>query len=468
MSAKILFVDDEIALEKLIVRQFRKQIRNQEFEFVFAHNGVEALQQLPDNHDVDVVLTDINMPEMNGLTLLDKLVDVYPTVKTVVLTAYSDMKNIRTAMNRGAFDFLTKPIDFQDLEITINRALSNVQQIRDNQQKLQEAQTQLIQSEKMSALGQLIAGVAHEINNPIGFIDGNLLLADDAIQEIMTILNMYREKFPDPGPEIVQKIKEVDLDYLLNDMSELLSSMKEGTDRIHLLSKSLRTFSRSDFSSKVEFNIHEGIDSTLLILKHRLKGNETRPPIEICKAYGNLPLVECYPGQLNQVFMNLIANAIDALDEWSLTQTYEEILNNPNIITIQTELKSEEVTIKPQIESTASFDEEDEDLEPPIFNDDDLVLETEEVTEILKVLIRIKDNGPGIPEEVRRRVFDHLFTTKAVGKGTGLGLSISRQIVEEKHGGKISCVSTPGEGAEFIIEIPVSTPMLSMIQGHGA
>lgn len=416
MPPKILFVDDEPSFESLIKRQFRKKIRAQEYNFVFASNGLEALHKLETEKPIDVVITDINMPEMNGLTLLEKIKASDLTIKTVVLSAYSDMKNIRTAMNRGAFDFLTKPIDFEDLEITINRALDQIKQIRENQQKLQQTQTQLVQSEKMSALGQLVAGVAHEINNPVGFISGNIAVAEDYFNDLLDLLNLYQQNFPDPGAEIWAKMKEIDIKSLVDDVPELISSMKEGTDRIYHLSTSLRTFSRSDLCNKVAFNIHDGIDSTLLILKHRLKASDIRPPIDVRKEYAELPVVMCYPGQLNQVFMNLIANAVDALDDWSRGRSWEEMMASPNTVTIRTYL----------------------------------------IEDKNRVAISVADNGPGIPQEVKERVFEYLFTTKPVGTGTGLGLSISYQIIAEKHEGEIKCISEVGKGAEFIIEIPLN------------
>ncbi len=415
MAPKILFVDDEPSFEKLIRRQFRKQIRSEEFEFVFAGNGVEALEILQADGEIELTITDINMPQMNGLTLLEKIRELDSSIETVVVSAYSDMKNIRTAMNRGAFDFLTKPIDFEDLEITINRALSQVQKLREDRKKLLDAQTQMIQTEKMSALGQLVAGVAHEINNPVGFIASNIEIAEDYMNGLIELVQSYQGKFPEPGEDIAEKIHEIDLEYIVNDVPEVIASMKEGSDRICYLSNSLRTFSRSDTTTKIPFNIHDGIDSTILILKHRLKSTERRPSIEIKKDYAELSPVTCYPGQLNQVFMNLIANAIDALDEASIGRDWAEMMNKqPNIIAIRTY---------------------------PIEGD--------------RVAISIGDNGPGMTEEVMGRVFEYLYTTKPVGTGTGLGLYISHQIIADNHGGQLRCVSPPGQGAEFIIELPM-------------
>lgn len=410
MTPKILLVDDELPFEALMRRHFRKQIRAKEMDLLFAANGLEALDKLKLEGPVDLVITDINMPEMDGLTLLEKVADFDSTIKTVVLSAYGDMKNIRTAMNRGAFDFLNKPIDFQDLEITISRALKQVQEIRENQEKLRAAQTQLIQSEKMSALGQLVAGVAHEINNPVGYITGNISIAEEYLQELIELLELYQNYYPEPAEEITKKIKEIALDDLISDMPLLISSMREGTDRICFLSTSLRTFSRSDADHKVAFNIHDGIESTLLILKYRLKGKEGRPTVEIIKEYGSLPLVMCFAGQLNQVFMNIIANAIDAFDMGNLD--FEKVIPT---IRIRTEVLADNNSIA----------------------------------------IRISDNGPGMSDAVKEKIFEYLYTTKPVGTGTGLGLHISRQIVVEKHGGKLICESEVGAGATFIIELPL-------------
>ncbi|MEG4088568.1 AAA family ATPase [Microcoleus sp. Pol12B4] len=284
-------------------------------------------------------------------------------------------------------------------------------QVQQTLNELQQTQMQMIQSEKMSALGNLVAGVAHEINNPVGFIAGNINEAHAGVQDLIDYLRLYQEKFPPSEAELIKKAEEIDLDYLVEDLPKMLSSMKIGCERIKNISTSLRTFSRADTAHKVEANIHEGLNSTLMILRHRLKANDKHPEIKIIKEYGKIPKVKCYLGQLNQVFMNLLANAIDALEESNQGRSFAEIQAQPNHITIRTKVENE------------------------------------------KVKISIADNGKGMSEEVKNRIFDHLFTTKDVGKGTGLGLAIARQIVEEKHGGKLSCFSTPGEGTEFVIEI---------------
>lgn len=415
MTYKILVVDDEVSLERLIKQRFRKSIRDRELEFIFAHNGKEALEKLAEESPIAVILTDINMPEMDGLTLLEKLSELEGnlTLKTVVVSAYGDLQNIRTAMNRGAFDFLTKPIDFDDLEITINRTLEYVQKMKQNLKALHQAQAQLIQSEKMVSIGQLVAGVAHEINNPIGFISGNIDHIEIYIRELLNILQLYQTELPNPSDVLQEKIEKVELDFVIEDLPKLVASMKEGTERIRNISTSLRTFSRSDTVQKVPFNIHEGIESTLMILMHRLKGNKDRPEIKVIKDYGELPLVECYPGQLNQVFMNILANAIDMFDEMAQTKSVAELKATPQQITIRTTIDTNQVQIE------------------------------------------IFDNGKGMTEEVKAQIFDHLFTTKGVGKGTGLGLAIARQIVVDKHGGSLEVQSTLGEGTKFCIRLPI-------------
>ncbi|MBE9052140.1 AAA family ATPase [Nostocales cyanobacterium LEGE 11386] len=296
------------------------------------------------------------------------------------------------------------------------REQDKARQLEQSIKDLQEAQLQLIQSEKMSSLGNLVAGIAHEINNPVAFISGSIVQAKDAVTDLVDYLQLYQAKFPNPGTEIAEKAAEKDIDYLLEDLPKIIDGMKVGTQRIRNISTSLRTFSRADKDYKVSANIHEGIDSTLLILQHRLKANHHRPAIQIIKDYGEIPLVKCYLGQLNQVFMNIFSNAIDALEELIIGSTYiENQAKPPQVITIKTQLSEDNQSIE----------------------------------------IKIKDNGTGMTEAVKSRIFDNLFTTKDVGKGTGLGLSISQKIVEEKHNGSLICESVLGQGTEFIISIPV-------------
>ncbi|WP_392535078.1 AAA family ATPase [Nostoc sp. C117] len=298
------------------------------------------------------------------------------------------------------------------------------QELNENNQRLkqvivdlQNAQTQLIQSEKMSSLGQMVAGIAHEINNPINFIHGNITHTQEYVQDLLELIGIYQQEHPNPSAEVAEKSEEIDLDFLVQDLPKVLDSMKLGTSRIRNIVLGLRNFSRLDEAEMKPVDIHEGINNTLMILQHKFKLNNDRPEIEVIKEYGDLPEVTCYAGQLNQMFMNILSNAIDALDarnrEWSMKNGNNHRLQVPKI-RILTELADKNT-----------------------------------------VRIRIADNGLGINADVQQKIFDPFFTTKPVGSGTGLGLSISYQIIVEKHKGKLFCESTPGEGTEFVIEIPM-------------
>jgi GAF domain-containing protein len=279
---------------------------------------------------------------------------------------------------------------------------------------LQRTQLQIIQSEKMASLGQLVAGVAHEINNPINFIYGNLTHASEYSEELLNLLALYQKHYPDPVAEIAKTAKKSDLDFLANDLPRLFESMQVGTDRILEIVTSLRNFSRIDEAEFKEVDIHEGIESTLMILKNRFKEKDDVSAVHIVRDFDTLPLIECYPGQLNQVFMNILANALDALEERVQKSPLEELHNNPSTIRITTAKVGREW-----------------------------------------VKIMISDNGLGMPIEVIQSIFNPFFTTKPVGSGTGLGLSISYQIVTDRHNGKLTCFSESGKGTEFMIEIPV-------------
>ncbi|MHC5861007.1 sensor histidine kinase [Nostoc sp.] len=302
----------------------------------------------------------------------------------------------------------------QRLELEVSERKQAESELQKALQELQSTQAQLIQTEKMSSLGQLVAGVAHEINNPVNFISGNIVHASEYTQQLLELVRLYQEEFPNSGEEIQEKIEEIDLEFLLDDLPKILKSMTIGAKRIQQIVLSLRTFSHLDEADMKEVDIHEGIDSTLLILQNRLKAKPEHPKIEIIKEYGELPLVECYAGQLNQVFMNVINNAIDALDMCNLQRSLQEIDSNPSKIIISTKLISDN-----------------------------------------RVVVKIADNGPGMTQEVKKKLFDPFFTTKPVGQGTGLGLSISYQIVVQKHSGVLRCESELGKGTEFWIEIPL-------------
>jgi len=321
----------------------------------------------------------------------------------------------------------SQELEAKSQELEIKNAALQASELREREKaealerslhELQQTQAQLVQTEKISSLGQLVAGVAHEVNNPVSFISGNLHYATQYVEDLLGLVQLYQQHYPEPNPEIAEEIEAIELDYLVEDLPKMLSSMNLGTERIREIMQSLRNFSRVDDAQAKPADIHAGLDSTLMILHHRLKANSVRPAVELMKEYGQLPLVECYPGQLNQVFMNLVANAIDAFDEFNAGKTFAEIERQPNMIRIRTE-----------VNQGSSNDN--------------------------SVIIRIADNGPGMPADTLSKLFQPFFTTKPVGKGTGLGLSISYKIVVEKHHGSLRCTSTPGEGTEFIIEIPI-------------
>lgn len=282
--------------------------------------------------------------------------------------------------------------------------------------ELQASKLQMIQSEKMSALGNLVAGVAHEINNPIGFLNGSVNNAQGYLKDLTEHLEIYQAQYPDAVEAVQENAEDIDLEFICEDFPKLLLSMQGAMDRIKAISTSLRTFSRADTEHKVTADLHEGLDSTLLILKYRLKANEARPAIEVVKAYGELPTIDCFPGQLNQVFMNLLANAIDVFDETAEKFSFAELKEKPQIITVKSALRAEHNCVD----------------------------------------ILIGDNGKGMTADVKARIFDHLFTTKEVGKGTGLGLAIAQQIVVKGHGGTLEVRSEVGQGSEFCIRLPLT------------
>jgi PAS domain S-box-containing protein len=306
-----------------------------------------------------------------------------------------------------------------------NIAREQAKQLEQTLYDLKRAQSQLIQTEKMSSLGRLVAGVAHEINNPVNFIYGNLSHAKVYVQELLELVKVYQAEYPVPSTVISETMHAIDFEFLTDDLPKLLTSMEVGADRIREIVRSLRNFSRLDEAEMKFVDIHAGIDSSLMILQNRLKSQHDRPAIEIVKEYGELPQVECRAGLLNQVFMNILTNAIDALEERDSKRSIEEIALCPSRITISTQIKQGDL---------ANF-----------------------------VVIRISDNGIGMKETVQEHLFEPFFTTKPVGQGTGLGLAISYQIVVEKHRGKLDCFSDVGVGTEFAIKIPIKQDRESVV-----
>ncbi|HEY9690719.1 MAG TPA: ATP-binding protein [Oculatellaceae cyanobacterium] len=422
---KVLLIDDQ----QIICEAVRRILSTEEnIIFDYCSDPTQAIQKAIEVSPT-VILQDLVMPDVDGLLLL-RFFRANPKTREIpiIMLSTKEEANVKAeAFRYGANDYLVKLPDQVELIARIryhSNAYSNLVQrnaaekrleerskeLSQALENLQQTQAQLIQTEKMSSLGQMVAGVAHEINNPVNFIYGNINHASDYIDDLLSLIKLYQERYPEPDREIQQLTKEIDLEFLVDDLSKLLSSMKIGTERIRQIVLTLRNFSRLDEAEMKAVNIHEGIDSTLVILQNRLKAKPDRPAVQIVKDYGELPQVECYAGQLNQVFMNIISNAIDALQE-SMSKLQET--GQTPTITIRTKA----------IENN-------------------------------RVSISIKDNGPGIPKEVKSKLFDPFFTTKPVGEGTGLGLSISYQIVVDKHGGVLLCDSQPGEGTEFLIEIP--------------
>lgn len=429
-SGFILIVDDNptnLSVLSQALKQFGLKIR-------MAMDGASAIK-IVQQQPPELILLDVQMPGMDGFETCSRL-KADPSINNIPIiftTALADIDSKVKGLSLGAVDYITKPFEEQEVlarvkihlqmrqmtkmlqrknvqlqqgnEILEQRVQERTAELSQALQELQQSHLHLVQSEKMSALGQLVAGVAHELNNPIGCLVNNLVPAFEYVSELTQVIEFYQQSYPEAAQNLAQTLTNADVEFALQDLPKLLNSMKLSVERIQDISISLRNFSRSDATVKVQNNIHDGLESTLTILGHRLKGVGSRPRIEVIKEYGELPLVECYSGLLNQVFMNILANAIDALEE---TQS-----SNPEI-RIKTSVTNQEIEIQ------------------------------------------IADNGIGMSLEIQQKIFDRFFTTKALGKGTGIGLLISRQIVEEKHKGQLRFMSQEGRGTEFTITLPIS------------
>ncbi|MGI0494192.1 response regulator [Alkalinema pantanalense CENA528] len=378
-----------------------------------------------------LILLDVQMPGIDGFETCRRLKEMPETqqVPVIFMTALSDIESKVKGLSVGAVDYITKPFDEveviarvdvhlklhylnQELEQK-NQELQELNQTLDQRvhqrtEALRQAQTQLVQQEKLSALGELVSGIAHEMNNPIGCIINNIDPTENYIFNLTRAIQLYRDINPNLEPEAEDTLAQLDLEFILEDFPKIIQTIRLSSHRIYDISVALRNFARLDIENKQPINIHESLDGTLLILGHRLKAVAQKPRIQVVRNYGELPSIDCYPGQLNQVFMNLIANAIDALDE-AIDQGK---LSDPEI-QVQTKVQEDQV------------------------------------------MIRIADNGMGIPQEIQNKMFEPMFTTKPAGKGTGLGLSISRQIIEERHHGSLTINPERTHGAEFVITLPI-------------
>ncbi|MFK8186273.1 MAG: sensor histidine kinase [Phormidesmis sp.] len=420
-------------LQVRLTRFNNEALRQEAYQFL---NLVQALRE---NSEIQLVEAKATFRKSEIFRLKVIIISAFAslviTIFLIVLLSRAISSSVEKAAATAAQVIETSNFDLQipvsstdevgELSTVLNRLIAQVKQLLQQEKEkseslenalceIRETQAVLVQSEKMSALGQMVAGVAHEINNPIGFLNGSIQNAKTYVKDLESQLTLYQQHYPNPVEPVQNNAEEIDLDFIREDFPKLLDSMTAANQRIKSISTSLRTFSRADTEHKVSADLHEGLDSTLLILKYRLKANERRPAIEVIKDYGEIPAIDCFPGQLNQVFMNLLANAIDIFDEATEQSSFAELEETPQIITVKTALDSDQKGLE----------------------------------------IRIGDNSKGMTEDVKARIFDHLFTTKGVGKGTGLGLAIAQQIVVEKHGGSLTVQSELGQGTEFCIQLP--------------
>ncbi|BAZ08169.1 response regulator receiver signal transduction histidine kinase [Calothrix sp. NIES-3974] len=407
-------------------------LMNAGYEVLVEMDGESGIQQAKDNHP-DLILLDIMMPKIDGFETCSRLQSDADTkdIPIIFMTALTDTLEKVRGLKLGAVDYITKPFHQDEvvarieLQLKIRRLHLELEQEKQNLEQrvrertaelmmaleeLQKTQLQLVQNEKIFSLGEVFAGVAHEVNNPIGLISTNIYHANQYTHDLIHLVKTYRQKFNQSDPEIQELIENIDLDHIMEDLPKLISSMKLGSDRIHGIMQSVRNFSRHDGNKKKAVDIHEGIETTLMILQYRLKAQTNRPPIQVIKDYGSLPLVTCYSGQINQVFLNIITNAIDAIDAVEEKFAHRELANSP------------------QIKITTGLDREN-------------------------VIIKIADNGKGIPAEIQDKIFQPFFTTKR-DKLTGVGLSISQEIITKNHQGQIFHTCTE-KWTEFTLLLPL-------------
>ncbi|MGK7922051.1 MAG: response regulator [Trichodesmium sp.] len=437
----IMIVDDEVLNLKLMLNL----LEISGFDVIVAESGEIAIEKLK-NQLPDLILLDVIMPGIDGFETCKFLQSsaITKNIPVIFMTSIAESHKKIKGLKLGAVDYIIKPIKTEEVLARINIHLRLQEEIKERTKaeielqkakaeleekvkertaelsqslaKLQVTQGQLIKNEQMSSIGELVAGIAHELNNPVSIVVGNINLAEKYVKELINHIQIYQQQFPNPGEIIEKNADKIDLDFLLEELPKMLSSINLASKRISETSTSLRSVARADSTSKVPFDINDGIESTLTILQHRLKANNQRPDIEIIKNYGDLPKINCYPHSLNQVFMNLLVNAVDSLEEYNYKNnlTYHEILENPNRITITTS-----------------------------------VVESDEV------VIVIGDNGVGILAHLKDQLSEAFDRQKSKNKRNSLGLSMSHLIVVEKHRGKLEFHSSPQQGTEFVIKLPL-------------
>ncbi len=416
--AKILAVDDDITVQIIL----QELLESEGHEVLLADDGEAALRKTQELQP-DLIICDWMMPKLDGLEVCRRIKadPQLATIFLILLTIREQVADRVQGLDSGADDFLSKPIEPSELQARVRSGLrlrQLNQQLSQALHDLKQTQSQLVQSEKMSSLGRMVAGIAHEINNPVTFIHGNLSYIEDYSQDLFDLVECYQQEYSQPSPRLQNKITDVNLDFLSQDFPKVLASMKVGTERLRELVLSLRKFSRLNEAERKSVDLHEGIEGALFLVQHRLSTSAGQPWIQIIKEYGDLPPFECYPGQLNHVFLHIINNAIDALER---DKEKEPVLSKTiPTIKIQTTLQNN-----------------------------------------YQVIVRIIDNGTGIAESVKPRIFDPFFTTKPVGQGRGLGLSIAHQIVVNQHGGELDCLSQLDVGTEMIIKLPFKKCLLS-------